>query len=67
MWEIFSYGEVPYPGMSNEDTIKKVCEGYRMDPPPRCPVEVYELMRETWNTDSEKRYRKFKEISKTNK
>ena len=47
LWEIFSGGVQPYPGMSNAQTSKAVVyEGYRMTSPRNCPSEVYNLMLE---------------------
>jgi hypothetical protein len=31
MWEIFTLGNTPYPGMSNGDVASKVMNGYKMD------------------------------------
>eukprot|EP00105_Crassostrea_gigas_P001963 XP_011414324.1 PREDICTED: tyrosine-protein kinase SRK2-like [Crassostrea gigas] len=41
MWEIFSSGMVPYPGMSNSETLDKVTEGYRMEAPKSTPKTCY--------------------------
>jgi c-src tyrosine kinase len=44
LWELFSFGTMPYPTMSNEDAVNRVLKGYRMDKPEGCPDEVYEIM-----------------------
>jgi serine/threonine protein kinase len=30
-WEIFTFGNIPYPGMSNQEVATKVMNGYKMD------------------------------------
>jgi hypothetical protein len=30
MWEIFSFGSIPYPGMTNQEVAKNVTNGYKM-------------------------------------
>lgn len=49
MWEIFSKGMQPYPGMTNaqvRDLVVTTTE--RMRSPRGCPAEVYQLMTECW-------------------
>uniref|UniRef100_A0A452I358 Tyrosine-protein kinase n=1 Tax=Gopherus agassizii TaxID=38772 RepID=A0A452I358_9SAUR len=48
LWEIFSLGAAPYPGMSNQQVVNQVERGFRMRAPPRCPVEVYDVMLRCW-------------------
>lgn len=49
LWEIFSSGKMPYPGMSKEEVMDDVMNhGYRMDAPPGTPSEVKQLMDECW-------------------
>jgi len=57
MWEIFSYGTIPYYGMSNSELVEKVVEGggYRLPSPRNCPEEIYRWMLECWNEEPEKR------------
>jgi hypothetical protein len=52
---MFSYGKIPYPGMSNSDTAQKVIEGYRMPAPEDCPGEVYDIMKRCWLKDADQR------------
>ena len=49
LWEIFSFGLVPYVTMSNEEVVHKVLSGYQMLSPHNCPSEVYALMVKCWN------------------
>jgi len=56
MWEIFSYGMIPYAGLSNERVIEKVTiEGYRLPSPANCPKEIYQWMLDCWNNEAEQR------------
>ena len=51
LWELFSYGEQPYPGMSNALVQQNLDSGYRMPKPILCPEEIYGLMQLCWNED----------------
>lgn len=48
LWEIWSYGKIPYVGMTNHQTAEYVLKGNRMSIPPKCPFEIYELMLRCW-------------------
>ncbi|XP_043569988.1 tyrosine-protein kinase SYK isoform X1 [Chiloscyllium plagiosum] len=48
MWEAFSYGLKPYKGMKGQEVVQMIESNNRLDSPVRCPVEMYELMRECW-------------------
>ena len=47
--------QIPYPGLSNVETIENVSSGYRMPPPENCPKEIYDLMLACWDTEPENR------------
>ncbi|XP_021094471.1 fibroblast growth factor receptor 4 isoform X2 [Heterocephalus glaber] len=49
LWEIFTLGGSPYPGIPVEELFALLREGHRMDRPPNCPPELYGLMRECWH------------------
>ncbi|XP_069948491.1 tyrosine-protein kinase CSK isoform X2 [Cherax quadricarinatus] len=55
LWEIYSFGRVPYPRIPLADVMKHVEKGYRMEAPDCCPPEVYQLMKESWNLDPQLR------------
>ena len=55
MWELFSSGKVPYPGLNNEQVFQKVICGYRMEKPEDCPDEVYQIMLKCWEKNPKKR------------
>ena len=44
MWEVFTYGEQPYVGMSNEEVIKFITKQGTLEPPSGCPQKVTGLM-----------------------
>ncbi|XP_034036393.1 mast/stem cell growth factor receptor kita isoform X2 [Thalassophryne amazonica] len=56
LWEIFSLGNSPYPGMPVDAKFyKMIKEGYRMDAPEFAPSDMYEVMRSCWDADPFKR------------
>ena len=55
LWETFSCGSVPYPGISNNEAREKIESGYRMDAPKSCPPEVHQIMRNCWEYEPEDR------------
>lgn len=64
VWEVFSYGATPYPGLTNAQARDKVDEGYRMPPPEGTPAGIYEIMTRCWEQEARSRMR-FSEISQT--
>jgi hypothetical protein len=68
---MFSFGKVPYPGLSNAEVADKVLHGYRMESPLNCPSYIYEIMTRCWDAKPENRptfgelLTKFHEISST--
>ncbi|CAF1093407.1 unnamed protein product [Rotaria sp. Silwood1] len=55
LWEIFSYGRCPYPRMRADDVLINLKQGYRMEPPDGCPIEICDIMRQAWHADSDRR------------
>uniref|UniRef100_A0A8I3RWR3 Platelet-derived growth factor receptor alpha n=2 Tax=Canis lupus familiaris TaxID=9615 RepID=A0A8I3RWR3_CANLF len=56
LWEIFSLGGTPYPGMMVDSTFyNKIKSGYRMAKPDHATSEVYEIMVKCWHSEPEKR------------
>ncbi|XP_051501293.1 platelet-derived growth factor receptor alpha isoform X2 [Myxocyprinus asiaticus] len=56
LWEIFSLGGTPYPGMVVDSSFyNKIKSGYRMTKPKHASSNVYELMMKCWNSEPEKR------------
>lgn len=43
LWELFSLGKTPYPGMDADvELYHKIRDGYRMEQPEHSPREMYE-------------------------
>nr|CAD7405367.1 unnamed protein product [Timema cristinae] len=55
LWEIYSFGRVPYPRIPLADVVKHVEKGYKMEAPEGCPSEVYEMMRQAWDLQPDRR------------
>uniref|UniRef100_A0A8C9ZLW6 Fibroblast growth factor receptor n=1 Tax=Sander lucioperca TaxID=283035 RepID=A0A8C9ZLW6_SANLU len=49
LWEIFTLGGSPYPGVPVEELFKLLKEGHRMDKPSTCTEELYMMMRDCWH------------------
>ncbi|KAM4051392.1 tyrosine-protein kinase Fer isoform 1-T1 [Anomaloglossus baeobatrachus] len=63
LWETFSLGVCPYPGMTNQQAREQVEKGYRMSAPQKCPEEVFKIMQRCWEYKPENRP-KFIEMQK---
>ncbi|KAM4720434.1 tyrosine-protein kinase Fer [Anableps anableps] len=63
LWETFSLGVCPYPGMTNQQAREQVEKGYRMSCPQRCPDDVYKVMQRCWQYNPEDRP-KFSELQR---
>jgi len=57
LMELFTYGQVPYPGMHGREVIEQVERGYRMPKPAshHLPDPLYRLMLQCWEADPDKR------------
>ncbi|XP_068424793.1 fibroblast growth factor receptor 2 isoform X1 [Clinocottus analis] len=55
MWEIFTLGGSPYPGIPVEELFKLLKEGHRMDMPGNCTNELYMMMKDCWHAISSHR------------
>ncbi|KFP87940.1 Tyrosine-protein kinase CSK, partial [Acanthisitta chloris] len=51
LWEIYSFGRVPYPRIPLKDVVPRVEKGYKMDAPDGCSAVVYEVMKKCWTLD----------------
>ncbi|XP_031426078.1 fibroblast growth factor receptor 1-A isoform X1 [Clupea harengus] len=49
LWETFTLGGSPYPGVPVEELFKLLKEGHRMDKPTTCTHEMYMMMRDCWH------------------
>ncbi|XP_038066957.1 plexin-B1-like [Patiria miniata] len=55
LWEIFSKGAKPYPGIPNQDVYDFLKRGQRMDAPKNCPPEIYGIMVRCWQDNPKSR------------
>ncbi|XP_073933092.1 tyrosine-protein kinase Fer isoform X3 [Castor canadensis] len=63
LWETFSLGVCPYPGMTNQQAREQVERGYRMSAPQHCPEDISKIMMKCWDYKPENRP-KFSELLK---
>jgi len=48
LWEIFSFGTLPYAESTNDTARKQIIQGELLACPSNCPEKVYELMLWCW-------------------
>ncbi|XP_017825242.1 tyrosine-protein kinase Fer isoform X3 [Callithrix jacchus] len=63
LWETFSLGVCPYPGLTNQQAREQVERGYRMSAPQHCPEDISKIMMKCWDYKPENRP-KFSELQK---
>jgi serine/threonine protein kinase len=51
LWEIMTYGVMPYESIANTDVQTRVRDGLRLEKPELCPPELYALMHRCWLTN----------------
>ena len=55
LWELFTHGLEPYPGLKSSQMEDLLSVGYRMESPDHCPPRVYDLMRHCWENEPDNR------------
>ncbi|XP_028260329.1 tyrosine-protein kinase FRK-like [Parambassis ranga] len=55
LYEIMTFGQEPYPAMTNYQVVQRVSLGYRMPCPPDCPRFIYDIMIECWRENNQDR------------
>ena len=55
LWEIYTYGRLPYGGLTNHEVIDSIRGARVLDKPDLCPLGVYDIMRTCWNQVPAKR------------
>uniref|UniRef100_A0A671KEF6 Fyn related Src family tyrosine kinase n=1 Tax=Sinocyclocheilus anshuiensis TaxID=1608454 RepID=A0A671KEF6_9TELE len=48
LYEIVTFGQMPYPTMTNFQVVQQLPKGYRMPCPLNCPKYLYDIMYECW-------------------
>ncbi|XP_019907430.2 protein-tyrosine kinase 6b [Esox lucius] len=61
LWEMMTYGGIPYPGLNNIEVYRQIIAGYRMPAPDKCPDFIYKIMLSCWS-DSPPDRPDFKEL-----
>ena len=55
-WEVFAFGRIPYEDITDEEVLRFVPQGLRLELPEEgCPMSLYCLMKECWNGRAESR------------
>ena len=56
MWELFTYGQQPYPTLTNPEVVYKVAQQYSiLSAPDKCPEDVYLVMSSCWDSNPSSR------------
>ncbi|KAM8831634.1 tyrosine-protein kinase FRK-like [Spinachia spinachia] len=55
LYEIMTFGQMPYPAMTNYQVVQRVPQGYRMPIPPNCPKVMYDIMADCWKEKEDDR------------
>eukprot|EP00794_Sanderia_malayensis_P004977 gene4977-5627_t len=55
LYEIVTYGRIPYPGMTHQEVLQAIQSGYRMPQQDGCPDDLYHHMQRCWNSKPEER------------
>ncbi|XP_051950731.1 protein-tyrosine kinase 6 [Xyrauchen texanus] len=55
LYEIFTYGGLPYPTYSNHEVFHLISSGYRMPAPHKCPSHIYDIMLMCWSGSADER------------
>ncbi|NXC49500.1 FRK kinase, partial [Penelope pileata] len=55
VFEIVTYGKMPYAGMPGHQVVQMLDKGYRLPRPTTCPEALYELMLQCWSTEPSER------------
>eukprot|EP00122_Pirum_gemmata_P010403 Pgem_evm1s9618 len=48
LWEIFTFGRVPYSRMTNKEVVQKLKDNFRLECPQGCSAEIYSIMKSCW-------------------
>lgn len=55
LWEIFSFGDSPFPYLVPEVLYQHLQSGNRLEKPEKCSIGAYNLMKKCWDFDRENR------------
>lgn len=55
-WEVFTFGQLPFEGLADEEVLEQVPEGHMLAPPTEgCPPHLQTVMSQCWHRDPEAR------------
>ena len=55
MWEIYTFGELPYFLFDNQDIRMQIVKGVTLDIPERCPISLHGIIKQCWKLNPEDR------------
>ncbi|KHN75253.1 Insulin-like growth factor 1 receptor [Toxocara canis] len=55
IWEVYTYGEVPFGELSNGEVVSAVSNGVLLTKPKNAPEDLFQIMEDCWKIDPEKR------------
>ncbi|XP_013886443.1 tyrosine-protein kinase SRK2 [Austrofundulus limnaeus] len=55
LYEIMTFGQMPYPGMTNHQAVQWIMKGHRMPCPPNCPTVLHSIMMSCWKENEQMR------------
>lgn len=55
LWEMFSFGQMPYENMMGVEVIQFLENGQRLAQPKKCPHAIYKTMEDCWKIDIKER------------
>lgn len=55
LYEIITYGKMPYSGMTGAHVIQLLSQNYRLPQPPNCPEQFYNIMLACWDAEPRQR------------
>ena len=55
LWEMFTFGDLPYGDKSGGEVIDFVMKGNRLEKPDGCPDHTYAIMLKCWNIEAAQR------------
>eukprot|EP01136_Pigoraptor_vietnamica_P010892 Opistho-1_new@49102 len=54
-WELYSFGAIPYGLVENAEVPLLLAKGHRLERPPCCPMDVFEVLMACWSMDPAER------------
>ncbi|NXP06642.1 FRK kinase, partial [Thinocorus orbignyianus] len=55
LFEIITFGKMPYAGWTGNQVIQELDRGYRLPKPVTCPEPLYQLMLQCWSAEADER------------